>query len=80
MARNIARKALDAGFEGVNVKATAAVNTNFAQIIHAAGLKLYVYTVDSPARARDLIIFGIDGITTNKPGLLRKVRQETEEL
>jgi glycerophosphoryl diester phosphodiesterase len=37
-----------------------------------AGLKVYVWTVDSPVQARRLVKAGVDGITTNRPGWLRE--------
>jgi glycerophosphoryl diester phosphodiesterase len=37
------------------------------EAIHARGMKVWVYTVDNPARARALISAGIDGIITNVP-------------
>jgi glycerophosphoryl diester phosphodiesterase len=36
---------------------------------HAAGLKVMVWTVDDPARMRQLAAAGIDGIITNDPAL-----------
>jgi glycerophosphoryl diester phosphodiesterase len=40
--------------------------------IHAAGLKVWVYTVDEFVRARELITFGVDGIISNVPGEIIK--------
>jgi glycerophosphoryl diester phosphodiesterase len=42
--------------------------------IHARGLKAWVYTVDDPARARALISGGIDGIITNVPAEMIRMR------
>lgn len=39
--------------------------------IHDRGYKAWVYTVDDPARAKELIAAGIDGIITNVPGKLK---------
>jgi len=44
--------------------------------IHKRGLKAWVYTVDDPQRARQLINAGIDGIITNRPELLIKLRDK----
>jgi glycerophosphoryl diester phosphodiesterase len=44
------------------------------EAIHAKGLKAWVYTVDEPARARQLIAAGIDGIITNVPEQMLKLR------
>jgi glycerophosphoryl diester phosphodiesterase len=38
--------------------------------IHRRGLKAWVYTVNDPARAKDLIRAGIDGIITDDPARL----------
>lgn len=40
--------------------------------IHARGWKAWVWTVDDPQRARQLVEAGIDGIITNRPGEMRK--------
>ena len=47
------------------------LNADFIQRIKRANLKVYVWTVDDPARAAALIDAGVDGITTNRPGWLR---------
>jgi glycerophosphoryl diester phosphodiesterase len=41
--------------------------------IHALGCKAWVYTVDDPRRAQQLINDGIDGIITNKPATMLKL-------
>ncbi len=42
--------------------------------IHQLGKKAWVYTVDDPARARLLVSWGIDGIITNTPAEIIRVR------
>ena len=44
--------------------------------IHARGLKAWVYTVDDPSRAKQLMAAGIDGIITNVPEQMLKLRSE----
>ncbi len=44
----------------------------FVRKVHAAGLKLYTWTVDDPVVARNLAAVGVNGITTNRPGWLRE--------
>lgn len=40
--------------------------------IHARGYKAWVWTVDEPARARELVAAKIDGIITNLPAAIRR--------
>jgi len=61
-----------AGLDGLDVKARRSITPGFVKAIHEAGLKLYVWTVDSPATAKILVRSGVDGITTNRPGWLRE--------
>jgi len=42
--------------------------------IHQLGKKAWVYTVDEPGRASQLIAAGIDGIITNKPAEMITLR------
>jgi glycerophosphoryl diester phosphodiesterase len=65
-------KAKAAGLDGLDVGARGPVNAEFARLVHAAGLKLYIWTVDTPAKALRLVKAGVDGITTNRPGWLRE--------
>jgi glycerophosphoryl diester phosphodiesterase len=64
-------RTLDAGLDGLDVSQRGPVNAAFTRKVHEAGLKLYVWTVDSASRARQLMAAGVDGITTNKPAWLR---------
>ena len=40
---------------------------------HQLGLKVYVWTVDSPSDMVRLMEMGVDGITTNRPDILKSV-------
>ena len=42
---------------------------------HAAGLRVHAWTVDDPARASLLARWGVDGVFTNDPRRLRRVRR-----
>jgi glycerophosphoryl diester phosphodiesterase len=44
-------------------------------LIHKRGYKAWVYTVDDPARAKELIEAGIDGIISNRPAKMLEVRR-----
>lgn len=67
----LVQKIKAAGLDGLDLKANKGITSNFVKRIHEAGLKLYVWTVDSQAEARALAQAGVDGITTNRPGWLR---------
>jgi glycerophosphoryl diester phosphodiesterase len=68
--RALARKAKAGGLDGLNVH-WSGLTRWFARAVKRAGLKLYIWTVDDPARAARLRAMGVDGITTNRPGWLR---------
>jgi glycerophosphoryl diester phosphodiesterase len=70
-AEKLIERAMEAGLDGLDVGGRGPVDAAFARKVHDAGLKLYIWTVDSPAKAKRLIAAGVDGITTNKPGWLR---------
>ncbi len=65
-------KAKTAGLDGLDLGARGPINANLGKLVKEAGLTLYIWTVDSPAKARRLINAGVDGITTNRPGWLRE--------
>jgi glycerophosphoryl diester phosphodiesterase len=70
-ADRLARKIKAAGLNGLDLRANAAITPAFIKKIHSAGLKLYVWTVDTLETAEKLAQAGVDGITTNRPGWLR---------
>jgi glycerophosphoryl diester phosphodiesterase len=71
-ASDLIAKALSAGLDGLDLGASGPLNSTLFKLIHEAGLKCYVWTVDNPAQARQLREAGLDGITTNRPGWLRE--------
>ncbi len=44
-------------------------------LIHQLGKKAWAYTIDKPERAQSLIAAGIDGIITNRPAEIMKLRK-----
>ncbi len=68
---NLAETAKARGLDGVDVH-YAGVTEEFVRGVRAAGLKLYVWTVDDPEEAARLVALGVDGITTNRPEWLRE--------
>ncbi|MEN6386969.1 MAG: glycerophosphodiester phosphodiesterase [Phycisphaerales bacterium] len=58
-----------AGLDGIDAH-YAGVTKQFADNIHALGMKLYVWTVDDISVAQNMKEMGVDGITTNKPDIM----------
>lgn len=71
-AEHLIAHAKQAGLDGLDLGGRGPVNRTFTDKVHAAGLKLYIWTVDSPAIASRLAAAGVDGIATNRPGWLRE--------
>lgn len=64
-------KARLANLDGLDLDHTFAIDAAFVAKCRAAGMKLYVWTVDKPADAKRLRSAGVDGITTNVPARIR---------
>lgn len=62
----------EAGLDGLNLSRKWPVDAAFVRKVHAAGLSLFIWTVDDPGPARRLAAPGLDGLTTNRPGWLRE--------
>jgi len=59
--------------DGLSLSATPQVlDKAFGDKVKAAGLKLYVWTVDDADLARRMIEVGAESITTDRPGWLRE--------
>ena len=72
-------RALEKNLDGLDVGANGPVTAAFVKKANAAGLKVYVWTVDSPAKARQLGGAGVDGIATNRPGWMREQLAKSEQ-
>ncbi len=57
--------------DGFDLSADWPIDADFVSKLRAAGLGLWVWTVDNAKTARRLKDAGVDGITTNRPGWLR---------
>jgi len=71
-AEKLTAQAKEAGLDALDLGGRGPVNEAFTAKVHAAGLKLYIWTVDAPQKASRLAAAGVDGITTNRPGWLRE--------
>ena len=49
------------------------VNRKLIAACHELGIKVYVWTVDEKSEMQKLMMWGVDGIISNKPGVLKKV-------
>ncbi len=49
----------------------AAVDRDLVDLAHGRGLKIWSYTVNDPARARELVELGLEGLISDDPGRLR---------
>jgi glycerophosphoryl diester phosphodiesterase len=61
-----------AGLDGIDFDVAWPLDAAAVRRIHDTRLKCYVWTVDDQAVARRLVAAGVDGITTNRPGRLRR--------
>ncbi len=64
-------KARAAGFDGLNLHYRFPIDAAAVAKVRAAGLRLYVWTVDDTAVAARLAAVGVNGLTTNRPRWLR---------
>jgi len=67
---DLIRKAKTAGFTGLNLNYKGPIDASLVRQVKAAGLKCFVWTVNSVADARTLVAAGVDGITTDRPAWL----------
>lgn len=63
----LVQKCKDAGVDGLDVDGKLPVDAAFVGRVHAAGLKLYTWTVNDSEVAKREAAAGVDGITTDKP-------------
>ncbi len=65
-------KAKAAGFDGLNLNYKFPIDETFVSEVHAAGMKLYVWTVNDAALGQRMTTAGVDGIATDRPAWLRE--------
>jgi len=66
------RQAQGAKLDALDLDGNGGLGKAEGDAIKRAGLGFYVWTIDDPKRARELIEAGVDGITTNRPRWLRQ--------
>jgi len=64
------------GLDGLDVQAKKILSKAVIQTVKKSELKIYTWTVDDPARAKQLYLDGIDGITTNRAHWLKNKLSE----
>jgi glycerophosphoryl diester phosphodiesterase len=69
--------ALKADFLAVENKVATA---RFIRRAHRAGMPVFVWTLDDPAKMFQAISFGADGLITNKPALARQVIERRNQM
>ena len=57
--------------DGLSAQYTG-ITAEFAEQARSEGLQLYAWTVNDPAEVKRLVGLGIDGIVTDRPGLIRE--------
>ena len=58
-------------FDGLNLSYSSCLTKKVVEKIKTNSLKLYVWTVNDPRRADKLIMYGVDGIMSDRTGWLR---------
>lgn len=53
------------------------IDERLVDALHSAGFRVFAWTVDDPNRARVLAQIGVDGITSNRPALIRQSLEST---
>lgn len=69
-AEELIAKAKALGADGLDLAEKGPIDADFVRKVKAAGLGMYVWTVDDLDRARDFVKMGVDGITTNRAAWL----------
>lgn len=67
-----AQKLNELKIDTISVRKVRGINKNFVKSIQNAGIKLFVWTINSPVEAEDLAKAGVDGIISDRPEFLKK--------
>lgn len=71
-AESLIRRAAAAKLDGVDLSAKPVIDRDYVARFHKRGLGVYVWTVNSAAEAKRLRAAGVDGVTTDRPGWLKR--------
>jgi glycerophosphoryl diester phosphodiesterase len=71
-AEELIAKAKQIKADGLDLQAAPVLDKAYADKVKAAGLRLYVWTVNDVEEARRMVEIGAEGITTDRPGWLRE--------
>lgn len=69
--QNLLKIAADEKFDGVNIENSSILTKSFILEANRNNLEVYCWTVDNLERAKELIANGINGVTTNRTGLMK---------
>lgn len=70
-AAELIQRAKKAGLDGLDLGMAPLIDQAYVAEVKQSGLQCYAWTINSAAEARKLERWGIDGITTDRPGWLR---------
>jgi glycerophosphoryl diester phosphodiesterase len=71
-AEELIAKAKEINADGLDLQAAPVLDRAYADKVKAAGLRLYVWTVNDVDEARRMVEIGAEGITTDRPAWLRE--------
>lgn len=60
------------GLDGLDLSQDFPLDAESVKAVRAAGLELYLWTVNRPEVARRFLELGVDGLTTDDPVMLRR--------
>ena len=68
----IIEKAITVKASGINIEINPFINAALIKKVHDLGMSFYSWTVNDITIAKKLMDWGIDGITTDRPGWMKK--------
>src|SRR5690606_12231669 len=77
-AEELIQEAQSANLDGLDLSAKGPVDKAFIDQARAAGLEVYMWTIDDPAVADKFVKAGARGITTNRPDVMLERRQAAQ--